>query len=1101
MSFDEPEDDDLIARLAALDDCLGGHSGGQRALRELERNRTVPADGDAIEALLLLRQTAADEASPVQSNPPLPQRIGRFEVVRQSGSGGFAVVYEAIDPALNRRVAIKVARPEAVSTPEIRRRFVREAEMAVRLTHPHLVTILEVGEDEGLPYIAQEFCPAGSLAQWLERHPGPVSPRVAAGIVAAIGQAVDHAHAHGIVHRDIKPANLMLVPVAGESAVLPDEGLTVKLCDFGLAKSLESADVGESAPTRLTQTGMRLGTPAWMAPEQIDSSFGEIGPQTDVHALGLILDRLLTGRRLRSGETEAETLKKVLLDEPPAANRLVVDVPGDLAAVCLKAIEKRPSDRFQSAGELSDELLRFLAGRATLTRPQKLLARALRQVRRRPLIAALSAVLAATAAAGLWSTRANRSELQRADLEIDSLQESAAAEDLLEAFNSARTGFAAKALKAMAECARKSPALASSFGGRMLGRRLHGEVATLLQTSSVDGGPPPAISALALSRDRSLAAVGAANDRLYVLSLQDAAPPTAVNAGGSILSLAFSPDGERIAATFPDGAGRVWNTSDRSLIGEFRIASKASLSAVAFDDRGQTIFCGGADRTIWVVDAGGELPPRALATLPAGRNETLGIKSICTAGPARVAAAVGAEVHVVDLATGRLVHTLIGNGGQVTRLAASEDGSRLLAVGTEPRPRLWDLETGAALKFTPTRATWPAACGISPDGTQIAIASPDGFCRIFSTTKDRLIGRLFGHVGPVIASDFETTGHVISAGVDGSLRRWDPAAQDERGGFREQAVAGGAVRSLAPLPDDGGPPRAVMIQAGVAATVVEAGSPPRFTPFPTTIPSPSHAAVDAPRHRIALASGGASIRVEPLPGCTSAIGQVPGGDDIVAQDLAWTVDGRLIAGCADGRLLAWDAGLSDASEIDRLGGPIEVVVASPSGRPRVAAGHLRTVVIHDLGDQSPPANPRQTIPLPANICSAAWSPDGLRLVCGTIAGDILIFSTDTGDLLGDIHEFKRNYENSVKRSRIKALVPLEIAFTPGGRTLLICDAERIWFADANTRTWFESSRPDWQIACIAVSADEELIMLGGEQFGEGRIGLLDVSLPPIRRVR
>jgi len=1101
MSFDEPEDDDLIARLAAIDDCLGGHAGGQRALRALEQDRALPADGDAIEALLLLRQAAADESPPFLDDTPLPTRIGRFEVVRQAGSGGFAIVYEAIDPAPNRRVAIKVPRPEAVSMPEIRRRFVREAEMAAQLSHPHLVTTLEVGEDGGLPYIAQEFCPAGSLAQWLERHPGPMSPKVAAGIVAGIGQAVAHAHAHGIVHRDIKPANLMLVPVAGESALLPDEGLTVKLCDFGLARSLESADSGESAPTRLTRTGMRLGTPAWMAPEQVDNSVGTIGPQTDVHALGLILDRLLTGRRLRSGETEAETLKKVLLDEPPPANRLVIGVPGELAAVCLKAIEKRPSDRFQSAAELSDELLRFLAGRPTLTRPRTLLARVLRQVRRRPLIATLSAVLAATAVAGLWSTRANRSELQRADLEINSLQESAAAEDLLEAFTSARSGFAARALKALAECERKSPALASSFGGRMLGRRLHGEVATLLQTSSVDGGPPPAISALALSSDRSLAAVGAANDRLYVLSLQDAAPPTAVNAGGSILSLAFSPDGERIAAIFPDGAGRVWNTSDGSLIREFRIASKAAPSAVAFDDKGQTIFCAGADRTIWVVDAAGELPPRALATLPAAQDKTIGINAICTAGPARVVAAMGAEVHVIDLATGRLVHTLIGNGGHITRLAASEDGSRLMAVGTDPRPRLWDLETGAALKFTPTRATWPAACGISPDGTQIAVASPDGFCRMFSTTKDRLIGRLFGHVGPVIASDFETTGHVISAGADGSLRRWDPTAENERGGFREQAVAGGAVLSLEPLPDDGGPPRAVIIQAGVAATVVEAGSPARVTHFPTAIPSPSHAAVDTPRHRIALASGGSSIRVEPLPGCTSAVGQLPGGDDIVARDLAWTVDGRLVAGCDDGRLLAWDAGLSDTSEIDRLEGPIEVVVASPSGRPRVAAGHLSTVVIHDLGDQSPPANPSRTISLPANICSAAWSPDGLRLVCGTIAGDVLVFSTDTGDLLGDIHEFKRNYENNAKRKRIKALVPLEITFTPGGRTLLICDAERIWFADANTLTWFESFRPDWSIACVAVSADEQLIMLGGEHSGEGRIGLLDVSLPPMRRVR
>jgi serine/threonine protein kinase len=301
----------IVDRLAALDDRLAGHSSGatDAASPAMQSDASTADEGvdglalnTAIDTMLLLRQVAAAERDSSYEPIVMPQRIGQYEIVREAGRGAFAYVLEARDEILRRRVALKVARPEALVSLPFRRRFVREAELAARLIHPHIVAIHEVGEEAGLVFIASEYCAGGDLAEWLERHPGPMAPRQAAELVRTLATAVAHAHANGVVHRDIKPANVLLVPPLGppgevsRGSDVPINEMIAKVGDFGLGKV--SADSSHENFTQLTRTGSRLGTPAWMAPEQIDRSFGEVRPATDIHALGLLLDRLLTGRCL-----------------------------------------------------------------------------------------------------------------------------------------------------------------------------------------------------------------------------------------------------------------------------------------------------------------------------------------------------------------------------------------------------------------------------------------------------------------------------------------------------------------------------------------------------------------------------------------------------------------------------------------------------------------------------------------------------------------------------------------------------------------------------------------------------------------------------------
>jgi serine/threonine protein kinase len=301
------------------------------------------------------------------STEPLPSIPG-YEVLRIIDHGGMGVVFEARQIELGRTVAIKMISGDHLR-PKLAARFRAEAEAAARLQHPNFVQIFEIGQVNGRPFFSMEYVAGGSLADHLTRR--TYSPSDAARLVETLARAVQAAHVRGIVHRDLKPANVMLTP----------DG-TPKIADFGLAKRLDD-------DSSHTHTGEVLGTPSYMAPEQAEGKKDQIGPHTDVYALGAILYELLAGRPPFHGKTPLDSLRLVSTQDPIAPTRYVPTIPRDLEAICLKCLEKSPRQRYASAEALADDLHRFAIGRPVTARHIGLLQRTWRFVRRHPQAIAL----------------------------------------------------------------------------------------------------------------------------------------------------------------------------------------------------------------------------------------------------------------------------------------------------------------------------------------------------------------------------------------------------------------------------------------------------------------------------------------------------------------------------------------------------------------------------------------------------------------------------------------------------------------------------------------------------------------------------------------
>ncbi len=352
---------------------------------------------------------AVDALDSVDKKARILKRIAFYEILDEIGRGGMGVVYKAQDLRLKRAVALKVILAGGHAGEVELARFQTEAESVARLKHHNFVQIYEVGSDEGLPFLALEYCAGGSLEERVMES--PLAPRDAAELVTKLANAMDHAHRAGVIHRDLKPGNILF-----------DENHEPKITDFGLAKKVDEDDSH-------TRTVSVMGSIGYMSPEQASGHTREATPSVDIYALGAMLYRMLAGKTPFEGSSTVESLQLVINGVPVPIRRLRPSCPRDLETICLKCLEKLPANRYRTAADLADDLRRFLAGEPITARAATPLEQLVSWARRNPLPTTIAigvvVMLAILASVMAWTTYRNYrviEAIQRREMRVQDLR-------------------------------------------------------------------------------------------------------------------------------------------------------------------------------------------------------------------------------------------------------------------------------------------------------------------------------------------------------------------------------------------------------------------------------------------------------------------------------------------------------------------------------------------------------------------------------------------------------------------------------------------------------------------------------------------------------
>jgi WD40 repeat protein len=724
-------------RLGAPDNAAGK----KVECRRCRRLNSVPAkpteDGKAPDGSTpsarpdpLASPRAGTRSPPSDANLP---GIPGYEILHELGRGGMGVVYQARHLRLKRLVALKMILAGSQAGEKELERFRVEAEAVARVQHPNIVQIYEVGEAEGRPFFALEFVDGGSLSEKLKDS--RLSPRKAAELVETLAQAMDFAHKRHIVHRDLKPANILLT-AEGEP----------KISDFGLAKQLDETS-GQ------TQTGAVLGTPAFMAPEQAEGRLADIGPGTDVYALGVILYVLLAGQTPFDGPPPI-VLFNVVHTEPPPPRNFNRRVPPDLETICLKCLEKEPGKRYASAAALAEDLRRFLANEPITARPAGPLERVAKWARRRPAMAALVGVsaLALLALGGAAVGMAYNARLRTA---VENAEAQRAEADVQRA--------AAEAQRAEADRQRANAEVQRTRAEKQeaLGRRyLYGAQVNLAHRAWQENQVGLMLELLEKQRPKQAGDPDLRDfEWHYLWRLPHQEARTLRGHTDKVTCVRYSPDGRQIASSGDERTVRVWDAATGRPVQTLR-GHAHHVVQVSFSSDGRRLVSSSFDSTarVWNLQTGKQelllqhpatWVVRGAAFSPDGRW----IATACDNG----------HLGLWDARDGRSVFSLRAHDGFVRRLCFSPDGTRIATAGTDGRVKVWDWKSRKEV-FTPPAPRGPLYCvSYSPDGKYLAYSGTEGTVRVLDASTGNQIHALEGHRYVVNDVSFSRDGRQLAS--------------------------------------------------------------------------------------------------------------------------------------------------------------------------------------------------------------------------------------------------------------------------------------------------------------------------------------------------
>ena len=954
-------------------------------------------------------------------SPVHPDQIGHYKILEPLGEGGLGVVYlaEQTEP-VKRQVALKLIKP-GMDSKQVITRFEAERQALAVMEHPNIAQVFDGGVTErGLPYFVMELVRGLPITEYCDTRKLSIHARL--DLFIDVCHAVQHAHQKGVIHRDLKPSNIL---VADSERPVP------KVIDFGLAKAM---DQRLNEDTVLTQTGYAVGTPAYMSPEQADTTGLDIDTRKDIYSLGVILYELLSGQfPYEQKELEGLAVLYTILERQPPrpsvrysslevtqrsaiANLRATDpgtlrkrLRGDLDWIILKAMEKERDRRYETANSLAMDIERHLREEPVVARPPSAGYRLGKFAKRNKVavlagsvavLALIGGTIAATAGFVAATQRANVAEsrgLASSAIRLLNHQPDVALVRAIEAVRRAETYEAGDALR---RAVGPHPIAVLRHEGQVYDAAfsLDGErvVTASNQTARLWSARTGEASAV-LRHDRPLwtpdgerinqesavtyAAFSPSGERVVTVSVDQTARLWSAETGealavlrghqGAVKHAAFSPGGERVVTASGDRTARLWSAETGEALAVLR-GHAGGVTHAAFSPDGERVVTASRDGArLWSAETGEGL---AVLRGQAATHVTFspdGEEVMTASGTVRLwSAETGQELAVLR------------HEGQVYYAAYSPDGERVVTVGVDDNmARLWSAETREVLAVLRGHEGIVTHAAFSPGGERVVTASWDRTARLWSAETGRALAVLRGHESEVTHAAFGPGGdRVVTAGSDGTVRLWSTETGEGLALLRGHE---GGVTSAAYSPDGD---RQVTASWDRTARLWSAEAGEAFAVLRGHEGGVTHAAYS------------------------------PDGDRVVTA--SWDRTARL-----------WSAETGEALAVLRHEGQVYHAAFSPSGERVVTTSWDRTARLWSAETGQELAVLRHE----ESVYHAAFSPGGHRVV--TTSGDrtARLWSAETGEALAVL----RGHEGGV----------MHATFSPGGQRVLTASEDgtaRIW---------------------------------------------------------